>query len=151
VQYSVGIQIVELNPVSKEEFAEERMQRKRKPSEEESEEDYLKSHGRPRDDFWPRDVNFCWVILQDAGLRGVLQILFQKLGLDLVAHGGRISINDLGVRLGLLRDGRGDNSGEGTSFAHGGGTQVGTLVEWEQRCTVMAGREEEDDDGGGVG
>jgi hypothetical protein len=131
VQYSVGIQIVDLNPVSKEELAEEQMRRKRKPSEEESEEDYPESRGRPRGDFWPSNVNFCWVILQDADLCGILQILFQKLGLDPVAHSGCIGIDGLGVRLGLLRGGRGDTSGGGTSFAHGSGTQVGALAEWE--------------------
>jgi hypothetical protein len=76
VQYSVGIQIVELNPISKEESAKERMRRRRKPSEAEGEEDYPESYGRLRDDFWPGDVDFHWVILQDASLCGVPQVLF---------------------------------------------------------------------------
>jgi hypothetical protein len=151
VQYSVGIQIVELNLVSKKESTKERMRWKRKPSKVEGKEDYPESRGRPRDDFWPSDVNFCWVILQDAGLRGVLQILLQKLGLDPVAHGGHVGIGGLGVRLGLLRGGRRDTSSGGTSLAHGGGTQEDTLAKWEQRCTVMVEREEEDDDSGEVG
>jgi hypothetical protein len=142
---------MELNPISKEVSAEERMRGKRKPSEKESKEDYPEFHGRPRDDFWPSNVNLRWVILQDADLHGILKILFQKLGLDPVAHGGRIGISGLNLRLGLLRGGRGDTSGRGTSFAHGDGAQVGTFREWEQKCTVMARRQEEDDDGGGVG
>jgi hypothetical protein len=40
VENSVGIQIVELNPVSKEKTSEERMRGKRKPSKEKSEKDY---------------------------------------------------------------------------------------------------------------
>jgi hypothetical protein len=48
------------------------MRRKKKPSEKESKEDYPESCGWPRDDPWPSDVNFHWVVLQNADLRGVL-------------------------------------------------------------------------------
>jgi hypothetical protein len=53
VQDSVGIQIMEMNPISKEEPAEEWMWGKRKHSEKKSKEDYPESSGRPRDDFCP--------------------------------------------------------------------------------------------------
>jgi hypothetical protein len=120
---------MELNPVSKEEPVEEWMWRKRKPSEKESKEDYPESCGWPRDDLWPSDVNLRWAVLQNADLRGVLQIFFQKFGLDPVAHGGRIGIGGLGAHLGLLHGGRGGTGGGRTSLAHGGGAKVGALTE----------------------
>jgi hypothetical protein len=122
---------VELNPISKEEPMEEWMRGKRKPSEKESEEDYPESRGWPRDDFWPSNVNLRWVDLQNADLRGILQIFFQKLGLDPVALGGRVGINGLGALLGFLRGGR-DGADDGrTSLAHGGNAQAGALTERE--------------------
>jgi hypothetical protein len=130
---------MELNPVSKEEPVEEWMQRKRKLSEKQSKEVYPESCGWPRDDLWPSYVNLRWVVFQNADLRGVLQILFQKLGLDLVAHGGCVGIGDLGAHLGLLCGGRGGTSGGRTSLAHDGGTKAGALSEREQRRTRMAG------------
>jgi hypothetical protein len=75
VQDSIEIQIMELNSVCKEESAEEFMQRKRKPTEDESKKEYPESHRWPRDDFWSADANLNGVILQNAGLRGLLQIL----------------------------------------------------------------------------
>jgi hypothetical protein len=79
---------VEPNPVCKEESAEEFMWRKRKPAEDESEKEYPESRGWPRDDFWSTNANLHGVILQNAGLRGLLQIPLQELGLDPVFHGG---------------------------------------------------------------
>jgi hypothetical protein len=131
---------VELNPVSKKKPAEEWMRRKRKPSEKECEEEYLESRGWPRDNLWPGDADLCWVILQNAVLGGVLQILLQELGLNPIAYGGHIGINSLGARLGLLRGGHGDTDGGRSSLAHGGGARAGALTGREERCTVMAGR-----------
>jgi hypothetical protein len=66
---------MDLNPVYKKESAEEFMQRKGKPAEDKSKKEYPQSCGRLRDDFWPADANLHGVILQDAGLRDLLQIL----------------------------------------------------------------------------
>jgi hypothetical protein len=140
---------MKLNPISKEEPAEEWMRRKRKSSEKEGEEKYPESCGWLGHNFGPGDVDFRRVILQDANLRGILQVLLQELSMDLVAHSGHVGIGGLG--LGFLRDGRGGADGGGSSFAHGGGAQEGTLAEWKQGYTGMAGRVEEDDEGGGVG
>jgi hypothetical protein len=63
---------VKLNPISKEEPAEEWMWRKRKSSKKEGKEKYSESRGWSGDDFWPSDVDFRRVILQDANLCGVL-------------------------------------------------------------------------------
>jgi hypothetical protein len=124
VQDNVGIQIVKLIPVSKDKSAEERMQRKRESAEKEGEEKYPEARGWSGNDFGPGDENFCWVILQDANLLGALQFLLQELGLDLVAHSGRVGIGGLG----LLHGGA---SGGGASLAHGRGAQPGTHREWE--------------------
>jgi hypothetical protein len=51
VENDVGIQIVELNPVSKEETSLERMRGERKPSKEKSKKDYPKARRWPRYDF----------------------------------------------------------------------------------------------------
>jgi hypothetical protein len=75
VQDSVGIQIMKLNPVRKEESAEEGMWRKRESSEKEGEEKYPEARGWSRNDFWASDENFRWVILQDANFLGALQFL----------------------------------------------------------------------------
>jgi hypothetical protein len=75
VQDGVGIQIVKLNPISKEEPEEEWMWGKRKSLEKEGEVKYLESRGWSRNDFWPGDVDFRRIILQDADLGGVLQVL----------------------------------------------------------------------------
>jgi hypothetical protein len=45
VQDGIGIQIMELNPVCEKKFAEEFMQRKRKPLENESKKEYPESRG----------------------------------------------------------------------------------------------------------
>jgi hypothetical protein len=119
VQDSVGIQIVKLNPVSKEESAKEGMWRKRESMEKEGEEKFSEARGWSGNDFGPDDENFRWVILQNANLLGALQFLRQELGLNLVAHSGRIGIGGLG----LLHSGTG---GGGASFAHGSGAQPGT-------------------------
>jgi hypothetical protein len=124
VQDSVGIQIVKLNPVRKEESAEEGMRRKRESSEKEGEQKYSEARGWSRNDFWPNNENFHWVILEDANFLGALQFLLQELGLDLVAHSGRIGIGGLG----LLHGGTG---GGRASLAHAGGAQLGTHRKWE--------------------
>jgi hypothetical protein len=135
---------MKLNPISKEEPAEEWMRRKRKSSDKEGEEKYPEARGWSRNDFQPSDDNFRWLILQDANLFGALQFLLQELGLDPIAHSGRVGIGGLGFL-------HGGASGGGASLAHGSSTQVGTHRKWEQRRAAMVERKEEDDDGGGVG
>jgi hypothetical protein len=148
VQDSVGIQIVKLNPVSEEESAEEGMRRKRESAEKKGEEKYLEARGWTGNDFGPGNENLHRVILQNADLLGALQFLLQELGLHPVAHSGHLGIGGLG----LLHDGAdGGADGGGASLAHGGGAQLGTHRELEERCEARAVREEEDDDGGGVG
>jgi hypothetical protein len=135
---------MKLNLVSKEESAEEGMQRKRKSVEKESEEKYPEARGWLGNDFGSSDEDFRWIILQDANLLGALQLLLQELGLDPVAYSGCVGIGGPGFL-------RGGASGGGASLAHDGGTQLGTHRKWEQRCAARAVHKEEDDDGGGVG
>jgi hypothetical protein len=146
VQDGVGIQIVKLNPIGEEEPAEERMWGKRKSSEEKGEEKYLEPCWRSRDDFRPGNLDFRRIILQDANLYGILPVLLQEFGLDPIAHRGRIGVGGLG--LGFLCGGAGCG---GASLAQGGGAQLGTHRQWEQRCEAWAVHEEEDDDSAGVG
>jgi hypothetical protein len=65
---------MELNPIREKKPTEEFMRGKRKPSENESKEEYPESSGWPRDDFWSADADLHRVILQNADLRGILQI-----------------------------------------------------------------------------
>jgi hypothetical protein len=115
VQDSVGIQIVKLNPISKEESAEERMRRKRESADKEGKEKYPEARGRAGNDFGPGNENLCRFILQNANLFGTLQFLLQELGLYLVAHSRRVGISGLGL---LHGSGGGDG---GAPLAHGGG------------------------------
>jgi hypothetical protein len=131
VQNGIGIQIMELNPICEKKPAEEFMRGKRKPSENESKEEYPESSGWPRDDFWSADADIHRVILQNADLHGILQISLQKLGLDPVAHGGRFGISDLGARLGLLSSSRSGVGSARSSLAHGGSARAGALTERE--------------------
>jgi hypothetical protein len=55
-------------------------------------------------------VDFRRVILQDADLGGILEILLQELGLDPIAHSGHVGIGGLG--LGFLCGNRGDAAAE---------------------------------------
>jgi hypothetical protein len=63
VENSVGIQIMELNPISKKETPEERMRRKRKPSKEKSEKNYPKVRRWMGYDFQASGENFRRIIL----------------------------------------------------------------------------------------
>jgi hypothetical protein len=148
VQDGVGIQIMKLNPVGKEKPAEERMRGKRKPSEKKSKEEYPEARGWPGNDFRSDDENFHRIILQDANFLGALQLLLQEFGLDLVAHGGRVGIRDLG----FLHGGAGGGTGGGRApLAHGDAAQPEPHREWKESCEARAVRKEEDDDSSGVG
>jgi hypothetical protein len=125
------------------------MQGKRKSSKKKREEKYLEPCRQSRDDLWPDNLDFHRIVLQDANLGGVLLVLFQEFGLDPVAHGGRVDVSGLGLR--LLCGASSGAGGGGTSLAHSGGAQPRTHWEWEQCCEARAVREVEDDDSGGVG
>jgi hypothetical protein len=142
VENGVGIQIVELNPVSKEKTSEERMRGKRKPSKEKSEKDYPKARRWPGYDFWTGGENLRQIILQEADLLGARQLLVADLGLDPVPNNGLVRIGGLG----LFRGGTGRSR---VSLAHGGGAQqeLRRNGRWE-RCVTGAERKEGDDDGG---
>jgi hypothetical protein len=124
---------VKLNPVSEKKPVEERMRGKGKSSEKKGEEEYPEPCRRSRDNIRPDDLDFCQIVLQNTNLGGVLPVLLQELGLDLVAHGGRIGVGGLGLRLlGGASSGIGNGAGDrGGSLAHSGGSQLRTRWEWE--------------------
>jgi hypothetical protein len=70
VQNGVGIQIVELSPISKKKTSKERMQGKREPPEEECKEKYSESRRWPGYDLRTGGENFHRIVLQKANLLG---------------------------------------------------------------------------------
>jgi hypothetical protein len=148
VENSVGIQIMELNLVSKEETSEERMRGERKPSKEKSEKDYPEARRWLGYDFRAGGENLCQIILQEADLLSARQLLVADLGLDPVPNNGQVRIGGLGFFCGSTAGGAGHGR---ASFAHGGGAQqeLHRNGRWE-RCVTGAERKEEDG-GGGVG
>jgi hypothetical protein len=120
VENGVGIQIMELNPISKEETLEERMRGKRKPSKEKSKKDYPEARRWPRYDFWAGGENLRWIILQEADLLAARQLLVADLALDPVHNNGLVHIGGLGFFHGGTTGGAGHGR---ASFAHGGGAQ----------------------------
>jgi hypothetical protein len=144
VENSVGIQIMELNPVSKEETPEERMRRKRKPSKEKSEKNYPKSHRWTGYDFWASGENLRRIILQEADLLGVRQLLVTDLGLDPVPNDGLVRISSLGFFRGGTGRGR-------VPLAHGSSAQQEFCRNGRWKSYGTGAEHEEEDDGGGVG
>jgi hypothetical protein len=63
VKNGIGIQIMELNPVSEKETTEERMSGKRQTPQQKSDEDYPESRWRPGNDFRTGDERFRWRVL----------------------------------------------------------------------------------------
>jgi hypothetical protein len=90
---------MKLNPVGKKKPAKERMRGKGKSSKKKGEEEYPEPCRQSRDNLRPGDLDLCRIVLQDANLGGVLPVLLQEFGLDPVAHGGRIGVSGLGLRL----------------------------------------------------
>jgi hypothetical protein len=148
VENSVGIQIMELNPGSKEKTPEERMRGKQKHSKEKSEKDYPEARRWSGYDFRTGSENLHWIVLQEADLLGARQLPVADLGLDPVPNNGLVRIDGLG----FFRGGTAGGTGRGrVSLAHGGDAQqeLHRNGRWE-RCIAGAEHEEEDD-GGGVG
>jgi hypothetical protein len=126
VKDRIGIQVVELNPVSKKKTAEERMRGKRQTPQQEGNEDYPESRRRPGNDLRAGGERLRRRVLQESHLLGLGQFLVPNLGLDPAANGGAVGIG----RLGLLGDGAGSGtSGGGAPLAHGLRAQRG-LWEW---------------------
>jgi hypothetical protein len=148
VENSIGIQIMELNLVSKEKTPEERMRGKRKPSKEKSEQNYPEARRWPGYDFRAGGENLCRIILQEADLLGARQLPVADLGLDPMPNSGLVRIGGLG----FFRGGTAGGTGRGrVPLAHGGGAQqeLHRNGRWE---SCIAGAEcKEEDDGGGVG
>jgi hypothetical protein len=120
MQNRIGIQIMELNPICKEKAAKKRVRRKRESSEDEGKEDYPEAWRRPGDDFWTGDEGLRWIILENANLIGVRQLLVPNLGLDPITDDRGVGVRGLGP----LSGGTGGGAGHGrASFAHGGGAQ----------------------------
>jgi hypothetical protein len=121
MQNCIGIQIMELNPICKEKAAEKRVRRKRKSSEDESKEDYPEAWGRPGDDLWTGGEGLRRVILGNADLLGIRQLLVPNLGLDPITDDGGVGVCGLGP----LSGGAGGGAGRGrASFAHDSGAQL---------------------------
>jgi hypothetical protein len=118
VENSVGIQIMELNPICKEETPEERMRRKQKPSKEKCEKNYLETRRWTGNDFRAGGKNRRWVILQEADFLGIRQLLVTDLGLDPVPNDGLVCISGLGFFHGGTTGGIGRSR---VPLAHGGG------------------------------
>jgi hypothetical protein len=121
VMDGIGIQIMELNPVSEKKTAEERMRWKRQTPQQEGDKGYPKSRRRPGNDFWAGGERLHRCVLQEAHLLGLGQFLVLDLGLDPAANGGAVD-----GRLGLLGGGA---SGGGAPLARGLRTRQG-LQKW---------------------
>jgi hypothetical protein len=111
VKDGIGIQVMELNPISKKKTAEERMRGKRQTPQQEGDEDYPESRRWPGKDLRAGGERLHRRVLQEAHLLGLGQLLVPDLGLDPAANGGSVGIG----RLGLLGGGA---SGSGTPLAH---------------------------------
>jgi hypothetical protein len=97
-------------------------------------------------------VDLRGVVLQNAGLRNLLQILIQEFGVAPVAHSGRIGIRRFRFLLGFLRSACSSVGGGRTSLAYGGSVGVEALAEQRLRSTAVAGKGyKEDDDGDKMG
>jgi hypothetical protein len=122
VKDGIGIQIMELNPISEKKTAEERMRGKRQTPQQEGDENYPESRRRPGNDFRAGGERLRRRVLQEAHLLGLGQFLVPDLGLDLAANDGAVGIG----RLGLLGGGAG---GGGAPLAYGLSAQRG-LRKW---------------------
>jgi hypothetical protein len=71
VKDCVGIQIMELNPISEKEAAEERMRGKRQTPQQKGDEEYPKSRRRPGNDLRAGGERFRRRVLQKAHLLGL--------------------------------------------------------------------------------
>jgi hypothetical protein len=107
VENSIGIQIIELNPVSKQKTSEERMRGKRKSSKEKSEKDYPEARRWPGYDFRTGGENLHRIVLQEADLLGARQLPVADLGLDPVPNNGLVHIGGLGFFCGSTAGGTG--------------------------------------------
>jgi hypothetical protein len=147
VEDGIGIQIMELNPISKKKTAEERMRRKRQTPQQEGNKNYPESRRRPGNDLRAGGKRLRRRVLQEAHLLGLGQLLVPDLVLDPTANGGAVGIG----RLGLLGSGAsGGTGGGGAPLAHGLGAQR-ELWKWVQAEEATAVRRKEEDGGGGVG
>jgi hypothetical protein len=116
VKDCVGIQIMELNPVSKKAAAEERVRGKRQTPQQKGDEEYLESRRRPGNDLRAGGERFRRRVLQKAHLLGLGHLLVPDLGLNPTADDGGVSVSILG----LLGGGAGSGAGcGGTPFTHG--------------------------------
>jgi hypothetical protein len=79
----IRIQIMKLNPIRKEKAAKKRVRGKRKSSENEGKKDYPKAWGQPGDDLWASDEGLRQIILENADLFGIRQLLVPDLGTQL--------------------------------------------------------------------
>jgi hypothetical protein len=114
VKDGIGIQVVELNPVSKEKATEERMRGKRQTPQQESDEDYPKSERWPGNDLRAGGERFRRRVLQESHLLGLGQFLVPNLGLDPAANGGAFGVGHLG-----LLGGSSGAGGGGAPLTHG--------------------------------
>jgi hypothetical protein len=142
VKNCVGIQIMELNPVSKKKATKERMRGKRQTPQKEGNEDYPEPRGRPGNDLRAGGERLRRRVLQKAHLLSLGQFLVPGLGLDPAADDGGVGIPSLG----LLGGGAG---GGGSPLAHGLGAQQ-KLWKWAQAEEATAVGCKEEDGGGGV-
>jgi hypothetical protein len=85
VQNRIGIQIMELNPICKEKTTKKRVRWKRHPSEHKGKKNYPEAWRPPGDDLWTGDERLRRIVLENADLLGVRQLLVPNLGLDPVA------------------------------------------------------------------
>jgi hypothetical protein len=111
---------MELNPICKEKAAKKGVRWKQQSSEHESKKKYPKAWRRPGDDLWTGSERFRWIVLENANLLGVRQLLVPNLGLDPVADDGGVGVCGLGPLGGVA--GGGASHGR-ASLAHSGGAR----------------------------
>jgi hypothetical protein len=148
VENSVGIQIMDLNPVRKEETPEESMRRKQKPSKEKIKKNYPEARRWTGYDFWASSENLYQIILQEADFLGVHQLLVAALGLDPMPNDGLVRISGLGFFPSGTTGGTGCNR---APLAHGSGAQQGFHRNGRWKSCGAGAECEEEDDNSGVG
>jgi hypothetical protein len=125
---------MKLNPIRKEKATKKRVWGKRQPSEHEGKKNYPKAWRRPGDDIWTGDERLRQIILENADLLGVRQLLVPNLGLDPVADDGGVGVRGLGP----LSSGAGGGAGRGRAcLPHSGGAQQELYGNGDEREALL--------------
>jgi hypothetical protein len=142
----IGIQIVEMNPVRKENPVKEGMRGKRESPQQESYENYPESKRRPGNNLGTGGERFRRGVIEKTHLLSLRQLLVSNFGLHPVASDRGVGIRDFG----LLGSGAGGSASRGGAPLRHGGSVRQELGGWRWMRRAAGAVREEEDDGGGV-